>query len=118
MYIFSQARSLGSKLIIGLNSSESVSRLKGEHRPIKDEKSRAYLLASLQFIDAVVTFSGNTPYNLIGRILPDILVKGGDWDVSSIIGADLVLENGGQVLSLPFVDGYSTTIIENKIKNA
>ena len=113
----SQAKSLGDKLIIGMNSSQSVSRLKGNHRPIKDEQSRLYILASLQFIDAVVTFEEDTPYNLIERILPNILVKGGDWKVESIIGADLVLENGGEVKSLPFVSGYSTTNLEDKIRN-
>ncbi len=113
----SHAKSLGDKLIIGMNSSASVSRLKGNHRPIKDEQSRLYILAALQFVDAVVTFEADTPYKLIEKILPDILVKGGDWSIDTIVGADLVLQNGGQVKSLPFVSGFSTTNIENKIKN-
>ena len=114
----SQAKSLGTKLILGMNASESVSRLKGPNRPIKDEQSRLYILASLQFVDAVVTFSEDTPYNLIEKILPDILVKGGDWAIESIVGADLVLQNGGQVKSLNFVEGYSTTNLENKIRSS
>ncbi len=111
------ARDLGDKLIIGLNSKDSVARLKGAHRPINDELTRQHLLASLDFVDAVVIFEQDTPLELISIILPDILVKGGDWSEDQIVGSGLVKENGGQVLSLPFVEGYSTTNIESKIKN-
>lgn len=111
------AKDLGDRLIIGLNSKDSVARLKGPHRPINDELTRQHLLASLEFVDAVVVFEEDTPLDLIFLIKPDVLVKGGDWSPEQIVGADVVLENGGQVLSLPFVEGYSTTNIEAKIKN-
>ncbi|HHS94956.1 MAG TPA: D-glycero-beta-D-manno-heptose 1-phosphate adenylyltransferase [Phaeodactylibacter sp.] len=111
-----EAKALGDKLVVGLNSSDSVKRLKGKHRPIKDEKSRLYLLAALECVDAVVLFEEDTPMNLIKIILPDILVKGGDWNPNQIVGAQVVLENGGEVRSLSFVEGYSTTAIEEKIK--
>jgi len=112
----SEAAGLGNRFIIGLNSDASISRLKGTHRPIKDLKTRQYLLASFQFVDAVVVFEEDTPYELIKIIEPHILVKGGDWQLENIVGADIVLANRGQVKSLPFVDGYSTTNIEQKIK--
>ena len=111
-----QARALGDKLIVGLNSDNSVKRLKGANRPIKDVQNRQLLLASLQFVDGVVVFEEDTPLDLIRRIMPDILVKGGDWQPEQIVGSDIVLANGGEVLSLPFVEGYSTTKLEEKIK--
>jgi D-glycero-beta-D-manno-heptose 1-phosphate adenylyltransferase len=111
-----EARELGDKLIVGLNSTASVRRLKGSHRPINDELTRKTVLAALQSVDLVVVFESDTPYDLINRLKPDILVKGGDWQSHQIVGSDLVLERGGQVLSLPFQDGYSTTNLESKIK--
>ncbi len=113
-----QAKSLGNKLIIGVNAAESVKRLKGTHRPINDDLTRYHLLAALSFVDAVIEFTEDTPYNLIATIQPDILVKGGDWQPHQIVGADLVLARGGIVKSLPFIEGYSTTNIETKIKNS
>lgn len=113
-----QAASLGNRLIVGLNSDSSVQKLKGSHRPIQDEKSRALIMASLHVVSAVIIFSEDTPLELIQQIQPDILVKGGDWEPAKIIGADLVKSNGGQVISIPFIDGYSTTAIETKIKLA
>ncbi len=110
------ARALGDKLIIGINATESVQRLKGKHRPIKDDITRQHLLASLFFVDAVIEFSEDTPLNLIQLIQPNILVKGGDWSVENIVGSKEVLANGGEVKSLPFVEGYSTTALEEKIK--
>ena len=107
---------LGDKLVIGLNSDSSIKNLKGKNRPIIDENSRAILLASLQFIDAIVFFSEDTPYHLIETILPDILAKGGDYKVEEIIGHEVVLQNGGEVILVPFIDGFSTTNIVNKIK--
>ncbi|MEM1124700.1 MAG: D-glycero-beta-D-manno-heptose 1-phosphate adenylyltransferase, partial [Bacteroidota bacterium] len=112
-----QAKSLGDKLIIGLNSHKSVKRLKGQHRPINDDLTRFYLLASLVFVDAVIEFSEDTPLELIKKVQPDILVKGGDWLPEQIVGADFVLKRGGKVKSLPYIKGYSTTNIEAKIKN-
>jgi D-glycero-beta-D-manno-heptose 1-phosphate adenylyltransferase len=111
-----EARALGDKLVVGLNSTDSVRRLKGEHRPINDELTRQTVLAALQSVDIVVVFQSDTPYDLIYLLKPDILVKGGDWQPTQIVGSDWVLENGGQVLSLPFRDGYSTTNLETKIK--
>ena len=116
--LLTSCKDYGGKLIIGLNSDASVKRLKGQHRPIKDEESRALLLASLVFVDAVVIFEEDTPLNLIKAIAPEILLKGGDWDVSQIVGADQVLSYGGQVETIPFVDGFSTTNLEEKIKSS
>ena len=112
-----KAKSLGNRLVVGLNSDDSVSRLKGKNRPINDLPTRTHLLAALQFVDLVVVFEEDTPLELIQQLRPDILVKGGDYQANQIVGADFVLANGGKVLSLPFVEGYSTTNIEQKIKN-
>jgi D-glycero-beta-D-manno-heptose 1-phosphate adenylyltransferase len=111
-----EARALGDKLVVGLNSTASVRRLKGNHRPINDELTRQTVLAALQSVDLVIVFESDTPYDLIDRLKPDILVKGGDWQSNQIVGSELVLERGGHVLSLPFQDGYSTTNLETKIK--
>lgn len=112
------AKSLGDKLIVGLNSDTSVSRLKGAHRPIKDEYNRSHILAALASVDAVIVFENDDPLTLIKDISPDILVKGGDWRTDQIVGSDFVLSNGGEVRSLRFVEGYSTTKMEEKIKNS
>ncbi len=116
IYYLAQAADLADHLIIGLNSDVSVSRLKGKHRPIKDQKNRTHILAALAFVDAVILFDTDTPYELIKDLQPDILVKGGDWQPEQIVGSDIVLADGGQVMSLPFIEGYSTTFLENKIK--
>ena len=118
LHYLSDARDLADRLVVGLNSSASVRRLKGPTRPINDELTRTHLLAALEVVDAVVVFDQDTPFELIQLIQPDILVKGGDWQPAQIVGSDLVLAQGGQVLSLPFVTGYSTTNIEQKIKNS
>ena len=116
LHYLAAARDLGDRLVVGLNSADSVKRLKGAHRPLNDELTRQHLLAALAFVDAVVVFEEDTPFELIKRIKPNILVKGGDYALHQIVGADIVLENGGQVLSLPFIEGYSTTQLEQKIK--
>ena len=116
LHYLAAARDLGDRLVVGLNSAASVSRLKGAHRPLNDELTRQYLLAALSFIDAIVVFDEDTPIELIKRVKPTILVKGGDYALDQIVGADIVIENGGQVMRLPFVDGYSTTNLEQKIK--
>jgi rfaE bifunctional protein nucleotidyltransferase chain/domain len=113
-----QAASLGNRLIVGINSDNSVQKLKGIHRPIQDEKSRTLILASLHVISAVIVFDEDTPLELIKIIKPDFLVKGGDWEPAKIVGSDIVQSYGGQVISIPFIDGYSTTAIETKIKSA
>lgn len=118
IHYLAQARSLGGKLVIGLNSKGSVKRLKGNNRPINDDNTRLYLLAALQFVDGVVIFEEDTPLDLIKVVMPDILVKGGDYSIENIVGAKEVLKNGGEVKSLAFVEGYSTTAIENKLKSA
>jgi len=116
--VLANTADLGDKLIIGLNSDSSIKELKGENRPIMDEISRAILLASLQFVDAIVFFSEETPYRLIETLVPDILAKGGDYKVTEISGNEVVLENGGEVILVPFIDGFSSTNIVEKIKQS
>ena len=113
-----QAADQGDKLIVALNSSASIQKLKGPNRPINADETRFHIMASLQFVDAVVEFGEDTPYDLIKLITPDILVKGGDWKPEQIVGSDHVLANGGKVRSLKFVEGFSTTSIEQKILNS
>jgi rfaE bifunctional protein nucleotidyltransferase chain/domain len=110
-----QAAELGDSLVIGLNTDESVKKLKGPSRPYLDENARAMILASLSFVAAVVLFNEETPYELIKKVQPDILVKGGDYIVTDIIGYDLVKTGGGEVLTIKLVEGYSSTVIINKI---
>ncbi|MDD4685413.1 MAG: D-glycero-beta-D-manno-heptose 1-phosphate adenylyltransferase [Bacteroidales bacterium] len=110
-----KAKDLGDKLIIGLNTDQSVSTIKGKNRPIQDEKSRAIILASMQFVDAIIYFSDPTPYELIKAIEPDILVKGADYKPEDIVGYDIVKQKGGEIKTIEFLEGYSTTSIENKI---
>ena len=116
--VLAQTADLGDRLIIGLNSDGSIQKLKGKNRPIIDEKSRAILLASLSFVDAVVLFSEETPINLINTLLPDVLAKGGDYKIETIVGYKVVQENGGQVILVPFVDGFSSTTIIEKIRKS
>ncbi len=112
-----KAISLGDKLIIGLNSDESVRRLKGSDRPVNDWVARSRMLAALGFVDAVVPFEEDTPLELIKALLPDILVKGEDYKIENIVGADIVIQNGGRVETIALVKGYSTTTIINKLKH-
>ena len=111
----SKAADLGDKLIIGLNTDDSVKRLKGPSRPVNDEKARAILLSALEFVDAVVLFKEDTPYNLIRRIQPDVLVKGKDYKAEDIVGYDIVIAKGGKVETIELVDGFSTTSILERI---
>ncbi|MBE2256291.1 MAG: D-glycero-beta-D-manno-heptose 1-phosphate adenylyltransferase [Ignavibacteria bacterium] len=111
-----ESKSLGDVLIVGVNSDDSVKKLKGDERPVTNENDRMYALDNLKPVDFVILFTEDTPYNLIKEIIPDILVKGGDWTPDKIIGSDIVLGNGGEVKSLKFVNGYSTTNILEKIK--
>ena len=112
-----QARSLGDVLIVGVNSDRSVKVLKGDSRPVNNENDRAFLLDNLKSVDYVIIFDEDTPYNLIKDIVPDYLVKGGDWKEEDIVGWDVVKQNGGKVMSLKFIDNYSTTNIINKMKS-
>lgn len=111
-----RARALGGKLIVALNTDASVQRLKGPERPIVNEASRARVMAGLEFVDMVVFFDEDTPLQVIEELKPDVLVKGGDYTPETIVGADFVTMRGGKVLSIPLVDGYSTTKFVNKIK--
>ena len=111
-----QARELGDFLVVGLNSDASVRRLKGPERPLLDEQARAFALASLQVVDAVCLFAEDTPAQLIETVRPDLLVKGGDYDISTIVGADFVQSYGGRVLTIPLVDGFSTTSFVERIR--
>ena len=113
-----KAANLGDKLVIGLNSDSSTSLLKGPGRPITDQKSRSFILAAFSFVDAVIVFDEQTPIELIKWIKPDVLVKGSDYNVDQIIGSDIVLQNGGTVQTLEYLPGYSTTLIEQKIKSS
>jgi D-beta-D-heptose 7-phosphate kinase/D-beta-D-heptose 1-phosphate adenosyltransferase len=111
------ARRLGDLLVVGLNSDRSVRRLeKGPERPLVKERDRAEVLAALEMVDYVVVFGQDTPYEVIKALRPDVLVKGGDWTVDRIVGADLVLARGGRVKSLRFAPGYSTTSLVERIR--
>ena len=109
------ARALGDFLVVGLNSDASIRRLKGDKRPIMAESARSQLLAALAAVDFVTIFDEDDPFQLIKLLEPDILVKGGDWDTSSIVGRDLVEARGGVVRVLPFIEKYSTTSIVEEI---
>jgi D-glycero-beta-D-manno-heptose 1-phosphate adenylyltransferase len=114
----SKASSLGDVLVVGLNTDASVSRIKGPSRPLCDERSRAMVMASFFFVHAVVLFDEPTPIELIKTVQPDILVKGSDYKTEDIVGYDVVTENGGSVVTIDFVPGYSTSTIIEKIINS
>ncbi len=114
----SKAADEGDLLVIGVNTDESVRKLKGNNRPINNEEQRSHVLASLFFVDAVILFSEETPYELIKTIQPDVLVKGGDYTIDKIVGADIVAAHGGFTKVIPLLAGYSTTLTEEKIKSA
>ena len=113
-----QARALGDVLVVGLNSDASVRRLKGAGRPLVAEADRAAVVAALRCVDAVTVFDEDTPLELISTLLPDVLVKGGDYHLDDIVGREVVEEAGGEVRVLPFVVGYSTTKILDRLKDA
>lgn len=111
-----KARNFGDRLVVAVNSDDSVKKIKGGGRPVTDELSRCRIIAALDFVDLVIKFDATTPENLIKSLKPDILVKGKDYVVSNIVGAQFVLENGGNVETIEIVQGYSTTKIIDKIK--
>ncbi len=111
-----EAKSLGDFLVVGLNSDSSVKKLKGSGRPVVGEIDRAFVLSSLKPVDCVIIFGEETPYELIKFVRPDFLVKGGDWKKEDIVGSDIVEGYGGKVISLKFIDSYSSTGLINKIK--
>ena len=112
-----KARQAGTKMIVGLNADSSVSKLKGPSRPVNNEYARARILASLEFVDMVIIFEEETPLDLINTMLPDVLVKGDDYSIETIVGAKEVIANGGKVITIPLVPSYSTTNIIQKLKN-
>lgn len=114
-YLF-KASKLGSKLIVGVNSDASVQAIKGPSRPVQDESSRMFVLASLEFVNAVVLFNDSTPLNLIKKVRPDVLVKGADYKPEEIVGYHEVLSWGGEVQTIEFLEGYSTSKVIRKIK--
>ncbi len=116
--LLERAKSLGTKLIVGINGDDSVKAIKGGERPFLSEAERKAVLEGLKSVDEVRIFDENTPENIIKEIKPDVLVKGGDWKIEEIIGADFVIQNGGEVHSLPLKDGFSSSKIVEKIKNA
>jgi len=105
------AADLGDVLVIGLNTDESVSRIKGKNRPVQDQTSRAMLLSALSFVDAVILFNEDTPYELIKYVKPDVLVKGSDYKPEEIVGYDVVKNKGGEIISMDFLEGFSTSKI-------
>lgn len=111
-----QAADMGDKLIIGINTDESVKRLKGATRPVQDQYTRALNLAAHTYVDAVVLFEEDTPLNLIKVLKPDLLVKGGDYNIDTIVGANEVVEQGGKVVIIPTLEGYSTSNIIERMK--
>lgn len=110
-----QAADFGARLIIGLNSDTSVRRIKGNDRPLQDQVSRSILLAALSFVDAVIVFDEDTPYELIKNVKPDFLVKGNDYKAEDIVGYDIVKQNGGDVITIKLVEGYSTSSIVKRM---
>jgi rfaE bifunctional protein nucleotidyltransferase chain/domain len=111
-----KAADMGNVLVVGVNSDASVKRLKGPERPVTNQEDRAFQLASLLCVDAVCIFDEDTPLSLIELVQPDVLVKGGDYTIDTIVGASFVLQHGGKVLTVPFVQGYSTSSILDYIK--
>lgn len=116
--VLAKAASFADVLIVGVNSDASVKRLKGNSRPVNNEKSRTLILASLIMVDAVVIFEEDTPLELIKKIKPDTLIKGGDYTIDTIVGAKEVMANGGKIEIIPIEEGFSTTGIIEKINNS
>ena len=115
--VIARSADLGDILIIGVNTDNSIKRLKGQNRPIVEEISRAKQLAALEFVDAVVFFDQDTPIDLIKVINPNVITKGGDYNTDQVIGNDIVTQNDGEVVIIPLTQGYSTTSILEKIKD-
>jgi rfaE bifunctional protein nucleotidyltransferase chain/domain len=116
MYL-NAARTMGDVLVVGLNADESVTRLKGPARPVNTENDRAEVLAALRCVDHVVLFTEDTPLRVISSLLPDVLIKGGDYSRETIVGADVVEAHGGIVATIPLLEGRSTTAIINKARS-
>jgi rfaE bifunctional protein nucleotidyltransferase chain/domain len=117
VHVLRAARACADLLIVGINSDQSVKQIKGPKRPVLPESDRCELLGAMEMVDFVILFNEPDPYNLISAIRPDVLVKGGDWNTEKIIGADMVEEAGGRVVVVPYMKGFSTTEIIERIKN-
>lgn len=115
IHLLMSAKALGDFLFVGLNDDESVRRLKGPQRPINPLEARVAVLSAIRYVDQVVPFSEETPLELIKAIKPDVLVKGGDWKESEVVGADIVKARGGRVVIVPYLEGYSTTALVHKV---
>lgn len=113
--LLTRARAMGDALMVGLNTDESVRRLKGPSRPLLDERSRAIMLAALEAVDWVVLFDEDTPEQLIGEVLPKVLVKGGDYTIDTVVGRDIVESHGGKVVIVPLVAGHSTSLLIGRL---
>lgn len=116
LHLLEEAKKLGDLLVVALNSDNSVRKIKGSDRPIFPETDRASLIAALEMVDCVTVFDETDPYNLIKAVRPDVLVKGGDWDRNRIVGADIVRGDGGVVATIPYLEGYSTTQIIERMR--
>ena len=117
VHVLRQAKAAGDLLIVGLNSDRSVKSIKGPSRPILPETDRVELIAAMEMVDYVVLFDAPDPYQLIAVIKPDVLAKGGDWGTDKVIGSDIVIQNGGRVELIPYLQGFSTTEIIERIRN-
>jgi rfaE bifunctional protein nucleotidyltransferase chain/domain len=118
VHVLREARACGDVLIVGINSDESIKQIKGPARPVLPEPDRCELLGAMEMVDFVILFNEPDPYDLIAAIHPDVLVKGGDWNSEKIIGADLVEEEGGRVVVVPYLKGFSTTELIGRIRNS
>jgi rfaE bifunctional protein nucleotidyltransferase chain/domain len=118
VHVLTAARACADLLIVGINSDQSVKQIKGSARPVLPESDRCELLGAMEMVDYVILFNEPDPYSVISAIRPDVLVKGGDWNTDKIIGADLVEKAGGEVVIVPYVKGFSTTEIIERIKNS
>ena len=118
VHVLRAARACADLLIVGINSDQSVKQIKGPTRPVLPESDRCELLGAMEMVDFVVLFNEPDPHNLISAIRPDVLVKGGDWHTEKIIGSDMVEEAGGRVVVVPYIKGFSTTEIIERIKNS
>ena len=116
IYLLREAKNLGDRLLIGLNSNQSVQNLKGPVRPFNPEDTRATVLESLSLVDGVTIFQEDTPYELVKEIIPHVLVKGGDYSIENVVGANTVRESGGKVVLIPFLEGYSTSDLIARIR--
>lgn len=117
VFYLEKARQMGDRLIVGLNSDTSVRQIKGENRPVNDEDARAAVLAAMEFVDMVVVFAEETPLKLIEAVSPDFLIKGGDYVPEEIVGYDHVKKNGGEIITIPLLKGYSTTSTIERLRD-